>query len=191
MKIWITRHGETNLNRAHLMQGRTDEPLNENGLRQAEEARKKIGNIKFDAVYSSPLQRAIITASIIGDVHEDSILQDERLIEADFGRYEKKLYTDMGLKMSLYWAFPEIFRAPESVETTDSLKKRSTSFLEEIEKTDYENVLITCHGGIMRALSGYLGDKKNGLMWRPKPRNCEIRIFEYKNGMHRYLRDIR
>ena len=37
MKIWLTRHGQTNLNKSRLMQGRTDEPLNENGIRQARE----------------------------------------------------------------------------------------------------------------------------------------------------------
>ena len=54
MKIWITRHGQTALNKQKLMQGLTDEPLNETGIQQAKEARKKIGDIHFDAVYASP-----------------------------------------------------------------------------------------------------------------------------------------
>ena len=41
MKIWITRHGQTNLNKKHLMQGRTNEPLNDTGRMQAKEARKR------------------------------------------------------------------------------------------------------------------------------------------------------
>ena len=66
MKIWIARHGQTRLNKMRLMQGRTDEPLNETGIAQAKAAREKIGDIKFDAVYASPLDRAIVTGSIIG-----------------------------------------------------------------------------------------------------------------------------
>ena len=62
---------------------------------------------------------------------------------------------------------------------------------EELEQKDYEHVLIACHGGIMRALSGYLMDRKNGICWRPKPRNCEIRVFEQKNGKHQYLEDLK
>ena len=50
MKIWLTRHGQTNLNKNHLMQGRTDEPLNEKGILQAQKARCALGNITFDAV---------------------------------------------------------------------------------------------------------------------------------------------
>ncbi len=188
MKIWITRHGQTRLNWLHLMQGRTDEPLNETGTAQARAARRQIGDIRFDAVYASPLVRAVRTAAIIGGVDISEVKIDERLIEADFGRYEQKKYWCLGPAMSLYWALPEIFPAPKTVESTASLRERSTSFLQELEQKDYENVLISCHGGIMRALSGYLMDRKNGLYWRPKPHNCEIRVFEAENGKHRLLK---
>ena len=191
MKIWITRHGQTNLNLAHLMQGLTDEPLNETGIAQAREARKQIGDVRFDAVYTSPLDRAIVTGSIIGDVPRENIITDPRIIEADFGKYEKRRYTSLGLAMSLYWALPEIFPAPATVETIASLRERSASFLSELEQKDYENVLVACHGGIMRALSGYLDNRKNGIWWRPKPHNCEIRVFESVDGKHRFLRQIR
>lgn len=185
MKIWITRHGQTRLNRMHLMQGLTDEPLNETGLRQAAEARRRIGDVHFDAVYASPLGRAIRTGAIIGNVSEEEVIIDPRIIEADFGPWEQKKYTRMGLRMTLYWALPEIFPAPKGVETIASLRERSSSFLKELEGKGYENVLISCHGGIMRALTGYMMDRKNGIVWRPKPRNCEIRVFESEGGRHR------
>lgn len=185
MKIWITRHGQTRLNRLHLMQGLTDEPLNETGIRQAEEARRRIGDVRFDAVYASPLGRAIRTGAIIGNVPESEIIVDPRIIEADFGPWEQKKYTRMGPRMSLYWALPEVFPAPAGVETIASLRERSSSFLKELEGKEYENVLISCHGGIMRALTGYLADRKNGIVWRPKPHNCEIRVFESEGGRHR------
>ncbi len=190
MKIWITRHGQTRFNKQRLMQGRTDEPLNDTGILQAKEARKKIGEIKFDAVYSSPLNRAITTGSIIGNVDPSQIIIDERLIEADFGKYELKKYYLLGIPMTLYWYMPEIFPAPATVETLDSLIERSHSFLKELEKKDYDNVLIACHGGIMRPLSGYLMDKPNGIYWRPKPHNCEIRVFESLDGKHKIIQDI-
>ena len=190
MKIWIARHGQTRYNKQHLMQGRTDEPLNETGIQQAKTAREKIGNIKFDAVYASPLSRAITTGSIVGNVDPSEIIIDERLIEADFGRYELKNYYLLGLPMMLYWYLPELFPAPETVETIASMIERSHSFLKELERKSYDNVLIACHGGIMRPLSGYLMDKQNGIYWRPKPKNCEIRVFESVDGKHKFLQDI-
>ncbi len=191
MKIWLTRHGQTNLNKAHLMQGLTDEPLNDTGRRQAEEARQLISGQHFDAVYASPLIRAIVTASLIGAVEEKDVRIDKRIIEADFGPYEKRKYWMLGPAMTLYWALPEIFPAPAGVETIESMVRRSRSFLEELEKEDYENVLITCHGGIMRVLSGCLMNRKKGIYWRPKPHNCEIRVFEKEEGQYRLVRSIR
>ena len=187
MEIWITRHGQTNLNKAHLMQGLTDEPLNETGILQAREARERIGEVRFDAVYASPLQRAVLTASIIGGVEKEAVITDPRIIEADFGRYERRKYWMMGPAMTLYWAFPEIFPAPSGVETVESLVRRSSDFLKELEKRDCGKVLVACHGGIMRALCGYLTDRRNGIWWRPKPHNCEIRVFESEGGRHSYL----
>ena len=188
MKIWITRHGQTNLNKKKLMQGLTDEPLNATGRRQAKEAGARIGQVKFDAVYASPLDRAIETASLIAGVDREQVKIDPRIIEVDFGRYEAKPYTRMGLRMTLYWALPEIFPAPKSVETVASMVARSSAFLKELEQKDYENVLVVCHGGIIRALCGYLEDRKNGIKWRPKPKNCEVRVYEAGNGGHRFLR---
>ena len=191
MKIWITRHGQTNLNKKHLMQGRTNEPLNDTGRMQAKEARKRIEPIQFDAVYASPLDRAIETASIIGDVPKEQVIIDERIMEMEFGRYELKKYTGMGLKMTLFWLLPEIVPSPKGVETIDSLVSRSSAFLSEIEKKDYDNVLIVCHGGIIRALRGYMEDKKKGIRWRPKPKNCEIIEYESIHGKHRKIADYK
>ena len=191
MIIYLTRHGQTNLNKARLMQGLTDEPLNETGLAQARAMREKIGDVHFDAVYASPLNRAVMTGAIIGGVDPSEVITDPRIIEADFGVYEKKKYYLMGPAMTLYWTLPEIFPAPKSVETTASLRERSSSFLRELEEKNYGTVLIACHGGIMRALSGYLEDKKNGLAWRPKPHNCEVRVYETKDDRHRTVERIR
>lgn len=191
MKIWITRHGQTDFNKKHLMQGRTDAPLNERGIQQAQEARAKIGDMHFDAVYASPLQRAKKTASIIGNVPEDEIIVDDRLIEVDFGRYELHRYELLGPKMTFYWLLPEFLPSPATVEPLSSMIARSSSFLQDLEQKDYDNVLVVCHGGIMRTLCGYLKQSPKGIMWRPKPHNCEIRVFDTRNKDHPMIRDIR
>ena len=169
------------------MQGLTDCPLNEKGIMQARQSRKNIGDVYFDAVYASPLERARVTGSIIGNVGLSEVIVDERLIETDFGRYEKCKYYLMGPAMTLYWMFPKVFPVPDTVETLDSMKARAASFLRELESRDYENVLVACHGGIMRALCGYLDEAPDGLHWE-RAKNCEIRVYEYKGGKHTFLR---
>ena len=87
----------------------------------------------------------------------------------------------MGLSMTLYWALPEVFPAPPTVESIASMVKRVHAFLTELRQTDAENVLVVCHGGIIRVLSGCLEGRKNGIKWRPKPKNTELRVYELDN----------
>ncbi|MDO4478516.1 MAG: histidine phosphatase family protein [Lachnospiraceae bacterium] len=190
MNIWVTRHGQTDLNKSHLMQGISDHPLNARGLEQARAVRSRIGEVTFDAVYASPLDRAITTATIVGNVPRESIQVDERIIEMDFGRYEGRPYTGMGPAMTLYWVLPELFPAPKTVESVASMRARTTSFLKELEDKDYDNVLIVCHGGVIRGICGYLEDRSNGIKWRPKPKNCEVRVYRSENGQHSFVKDI-
>ena len=87
--IYIVRHGQTEGNKANILQGRgSDRPLNETGEQQAEKVRRWFcgRRIMIDRVYSSPLLRAVQTARIIaGDV---PIITDEHLLEMDYGPYE-------------------------------------------------------------------------------------------------------
>lgn len=191
MKIWLVRHGQTNLNKYKLMQGRTDEPLNDIGRSQGERARKFVEDIEFEAVYASPLIRAIETASIVSGLPMSDVIIDKRIAEVDFGKYELCKYSKLGVKMSLFWAFPEIFHEPDGVESISSMISRSQAFLKEIEKKDYENVLIASHGGILRAMNGYLLDRRNGLRWRPKMHNCEIRIYSSSDGTHSFIKTLK
>ena len=193
MRLWITRHGQTDLNAKELMQGRSDIPLNAAGREQAEAAREKIGDITFDAVYASPLSRAVETASVIGNVDPLQVITDPRIIETDFGKYEQCPYKSMGPWMTLYWALPEVIPAPPTVESVKQMVDRSHEFLRELEEryTGDENILVVCHGGIIRAIRGYLEDVKRGYVWRPRPLNCEIRIYECKDGAHSLVEDIK
>jgi alpha-ribazole phosphatase/probable phosphoglycerate mutase len=193
MKIYLTRHGQTRYNKDKLMQGLTDEPLNETGIKQAMAAREFVKDIKFDAVYASPLDRAVTTASIIGSVDKNEVIKDERIIEVDFGEYELLPYAHLGFAMTAYWLLPELIPEPKNkgVEGIKSMVERSSSFLSELEKMPYENVLVVCHGGIIRALCGYLENRKNGIKWRPKPYNCEIRVYESINGKRKFIESYR
>ena len=59
------RHGKTDWNAKHKLQGRTDIPLNEEGIQMAEQAKEKYKDVNFDICYCSPLVRAKQTAEIV------------------------------------------------------------------------------------------------------------------------------
>ncbi len=65
MRIYVVRHGQTEMNNRKALQGRSNYPLNEAGIAQAQKAAEELKHIAFAKVYTSPLKRAIQTAEII------------------------------------------------------------------------------------------------------------------------------
>lgn len=86
--LYIMRHGKTDWNIQHKLQGRTDIPLNEEGRQMAKQAREDYLNIPIDICYCSPLIRARETAELVLQGRNIPILYDDRLIEMGFGIYE-------------------------------------------------------------------------------------------------------
>ena len=66
-RLWMVRHGETDWNLEGRFQGQADPPLNANGLAQASELADLLVEAGIQAIYSSDLQRAALTAQIIGE----------------------------------------------------------------------------------------------------------------------------
>ena len=87
MKLYLVRHGETSWNIERKVQGQTDIPLNETGVRQAEKVREELKSVAFDICYCSPLIRAKRTAEIVADGRVDIVI-DENLKERGFGELE-------------------------------------------------------------------------------------------------------
>lgn len=180
MNIWFVRHGETAKNKEKLLQGRSDTPLNENGIWQAEKTKEFFDSqgISFDAVYSSPLCRAVQTARII--VGEDvKITEDELLIEMDYGPYEGT---------SLLEPHPEIIRffsdfvhnpAPEGMESLDHVKERMALFLQKLKDSDAQNVLVATHAIAMKGALEYLTPESKGAYWSKHIGICAVYMTVY------------
>ena len=176
MTIYIIRHGQTEKNKAHVLQGRSDDLLNEAGVSQAREAAAwfKAQGITFDLIYSSPLQRAIDTGRIVaGDI---PMIIDDRLIEMDYGPYEG---------MDLKHPAPEIITffsdfvnnpAPEGMEPLSDIVKRTGAFLEDIKggEIDGTTVLISTHAIAMKGILEYLTPESKGSYGSKFIGNCAV-----------------
>ena len=86
--LYIMRHGKTDWNAAHKLQGRTDVPLNDEGRRMAERAREEYRDVPFDLCFCSPLRRARETADILLRGRDGHILTDEGMRAMRFGVFE-------------------------------------------------------------------------------------------------------
>lgn len=179
-KIYIVRHGQTSMNHAKLLQGRSDIPLNETGILQAE----KTGDyfvregIHFDSVFSSPLQRAIETAeAIVKDTC--SVKTDERLLEMDYGPYEGISLVNPPEEITYFFSDFTNHPAPEGMEQLDSVVKRLGDFLEEIRTSHMSgNILISTHAIAMKGALEYLSPESHGSYWSKYIGNCAVYVSE-------------
>ena len=153
LKIFLLRHGETAWNADNNRYcGRTDIPLTAKGVGQAEEVKRQMEGIELAAVYSSPLQRAYTTAAIASG-HE--AIRDQRLIEADFGNWEKKTKEEFIAENESLWLNwindPATNRAGGTGETATEIVSRVDDFFHSLGKTHSGgNIMVVAHNGINR-----------------------------------------
>lgn len=182
MKVYIIRHGQTDWNVQRKMQGVTDIELNETGMSQAEEARKKINELDIDLILSSPLKRAKKTAEILNKDKKLEIIYDESFIERNFGNYEgvviKEKCKDIFNSQDLFNLNLDL--TTNNIEPISKVLERVTKRFDEI-KNEYEgkNILIVTHGGVSRAINAYFtGIPNDGIIMSANLGNCEIREFD-------------
>ncbi|MBO7727368.1 MAG: histidine phosphatase family protein [Oscillospiraceae bacterium] len=174
--IYIIRHGQTELNNKKALQGRSDHPLNDTGIAQAQEAAAMLQGIKFDAVYSSPLIRAIQTAKILAPELEPII--DERLIEMDYGPYEGMDLQNLAPEVITFFSDFIHNPAPDGMEQLGSVVDRAGLFIQEHGRTS-GNILISTHAIAMKGILEYLTPESRGGYWNKYVGNCEVYITEY------------
>lgn len=154
LNVYLLRHGQTAWNAdGNRYCGRTDVPLTETGIRQAEFVRDQLAGLKLDALYSSPLQRAYHTAQIAGGGRE--VIKDPRLIEADFGNWEGKTREAFIRENAGIWdawnADPATAKAGGTGETGMEVARRANAFFEEaLRKHGPANILVVGHNGLNR-----------------------------------------
>lgn len=179
MKIYIARHGQTDWNIQHKAQGRTDIPLNETGINQAEALRDSIKGIKFTAVYASPLKRAAKTAEIATD-GKYNINYDDRLMERSFGDFEGKEINGWAEATGYDIGDLKLNTNIGNIEPVRDVLARTKDFLDSIkaEYGDHDVILVVTHGqaarGLHHNLVGYTDDTD---WWSVAYGNAEARPY--------------
>ena len=188
MKLYIIRHGETDLNAKSVMQGRVDPPINRSGRELAALTGQAMRDIRFDRCISSPLSRARDTAEIVlrESGNEIPITTDDRIREMSCGDIEEKSITEMGDAARLFFVDPFRFPGFPNGETIQDLCSRTQEFFRELTAADDgKTYLISTHGCAMRAMLNYLFDNPSDYWRGHAPYNCAVCIVEADGGTPR------
>ncbi|MBQ8791892.1 MAG: histidine phosphatase family protein [Ruminiclostridium sp.] len=175
MKILLVRHGETDWNLKNKVLGRTDIPLNEKGIKQAEILAEQLKANKIDIMITSPLQRAIETGAIITEkLNLDcECIIESCLIEQNYGIFEGVDRNDAQYQN----AKRNFFSKYKDGESFLDVAARVYPFIKGLSKLNVTTCLIVTHNGICRIISNYFENMTNEEFATFSMSNCEIKEY--------------
>lgn len=198
--LYILRHGETDLNKRGIVQGRgMDTDLNDHGRQQAEAFYQAYKNIPFDKIYTSTLKRTHQTVQKFIDSGIPWV-QYPGLDELAWGVYEGQESTEemrnAFRQMMHYWLNGELHQKFEQGESPLEVKERQLIVLEKLLEKDNsdQNILICMHGRAMRLFLCLLLDipltsmdkfpHLNTSLYKVEYDGQKFRIAEFNNTQH-------
>lgn len=153
MKLILVRHGESEANANHILQGQTEGKLTEKGIEQAKKVGKELKEkYKIDMVFCSPLKRTVETLKNILTEYpiEGPVFMCKLLEERDFGEY-----SEMETQLIDWEEMDKDNKINEElgVESLAELRKRTNLFLEDLKLEDENStILVVSHSGPIRMM---------------------------------------
>jgi phosphoserine phosphatase len=196
-RVIIVRHGQSSYNALKMIQGRCNESvLTEKGTADAHQVGAALSSLKFDAVYSSPLQRAKTTAEVILPYLPGSpeLLTPTGLLEIDLPLWEKLHKEAVKDKFSEdYRCWKErphefCMTLPQSEGTKEhfpvlALYEQAKQFWQEIlPRHPGGTILIVAHNGINRCLLTSALGISPALYHSIQQSNCGINVLNFVGG---------
>lgn len=200
MKVYLIRHGETDLNKKKVLQGRSDIELNEYGIFLAEKTAEGLQEVKFDVVFSSPLKRARRTAELVARTIETGvpIVEEPRIQEISFGVYEglcyhKDNYNIPDKEFLNFFKAPQDYMSPAEGESFAQIIERTGDFWRELirnQKYADKTILLSTHGCALKAILANIRQTSIEKFWgEGVDKNCAVTIVEVSDGKAKVLEE--
>lgn len=159
--VYLVRHGVTAWHAEKRVIGHRDLPLSERGIDQARAVAAALAGTRITEVISSPLQRAVQTAEVIGEALAIDVARDPRLIDIPAGAMSGLPYSDVLASDAYRRFFTDPYAAPiADGESLASIRDRAVSALDQAleDSPAGDGICVVSHAGIIRVLlSHYLG----------------------------------
>lgn len=178
MNLYIIRHGQAEHNVKKILDEnpRNNTNLTKKGIIQVQKKAQRLSKNPLDIIFSSQYPRSIQTASIINQFHHVKIKIDKRLNERKTGldkqpvRRWKNLSKKDKFSMKL-----------QGGESFQEEKARLRSFLSDLRKKPYKNILLATHGEPMQIINGLLKKLSDHEIVKRKIRNTQCIAFKIKH----------
>lgn len=180
--LYFVRHGQSTYNAEGRVQGQSDVPLSELGRRQGEAVAQWLAGVPVDAIYSSPLRRAMETTEAIARVHRLPIRTDDRLKELNAGVFQDKLRSklwDLYPEQMARWTSGDPDFVIPGGESCRQLARRGCEVLEEIAAAGHRHAVVVAHGRLLLVTLSALLAPSDGKDLAPLE-NGAISIVQYQ-----------
>jgi broad specificity phosphatase PhoE len=186
--VYLVRHGQTAWNKEEIFRGRTDVPLDQTGLIQAELAGQYFKGMEIHAIYSSPLSRAWQTAQKIAQIHQLKVEPLEGIIDMSFGDWEGHAHQEirqMDNETYRQWIdSPHMVKLPGG-ESLDDVRGRTMAALEEVLRKHSEKTLVlVSHRVVCKVLICSILGLDNSHFWQIAQDTTAINLIQYKKGKY-------
>ena len=183
-EIILARHGETEWNVGEIFRGRIDIELNETGIKQAELLAEYLSDVEIDAIYSSPLKRALRTAEVIASHHKLEVEIAPGIIDLDFGQWQGLSLQEVTDKYSGLYA--EWLSRPDRVkmpagESLNDVRERAIGVVDEVIAKYEGTIVLVSHRVVNKVLICALLGLDNSHFWNIRQDTCGITTFTYEN----------
>ncbi|WP_449603704.1 histidine phosphatase family protein [Paenibacillus sp. Marseille-Q9583] len=183
LTFYFVRHGETLFNVQKRMQGFSDAPLTEEGIKVAEDLARGLHDIPFSAAYSSSSGRAEVTADTILEGRNMILKTDKRLREMNFGDLEGAYQADI-MKHTNVASFQKLDYTSVNGENMAQVFARTKAAVDQIiadNQGSKKNIIVVSHGiTILDLVMGL--DPKAWDMSKGGLPNSSVTIVEWENG---------
>jgi len=152
--ILLVRHGTTAFNETDHLQGLIDNPLSPKGQAEADRLAVRLQDAAIDAIFSSPLQRAVQTAAIVNRYHDLPVTLVPEFSEIDLGDWEGQQYgavREQFPEIHQRWISDPDFPIPGG-ESFSAVCTRTKPGLERILQDGCRHILIAGHASVNRAI---------------------------------------
>jgi len=183
--IILVRHGETDWNVAEVFRGRVDVELNATGVKQAELLAEYLSNLGLNAIYSSPLQRALRTAEVIGEHNQLEVAVAPGLTDIDYGEWQGLSHQEVRERYKELYAgwvkHPEQVRMPAG-ERLDDVRHRALAVVDDVIDRHEGIVILVSHRVVNKVLICALLGLDNSRFWNIRQDISGITGFTCKKG---------
>jgi len=190
-RVILVRHGESEGNLQRLFRGRCDFPLTPRGVEQARALRDELANFNIDAIYTSPLQRALKTAEIINERHNVPIFKEDGFINIDLGEWQGKPRIEIERNYPELWKLwittPEELRI-KGGEPLDNVQQRAYNTLVKLIRNHTDGtIVIVTHRAVLKPLIARAIGIAKPYFWKIHIDTASYSILEYTDERGFYL----